>query len=170
MLTGALVSASVGITMLLLPGLTLTAVGVLFGVQLAAQGVLQLLVSREAKVPAFVRWLLVAGGLVVLFLSTIFFRGHADSVFLLGLWTGFGWLLRGFTMAVSAIPGSVSHDFVYDDLLNAVIVSSGLFMTAFPFSSLSQLTDITGYVLVFGGSVEAFCASRRRPQALRTLE
>ncbi|MDN3029765.1 DUF308 domain-containing protein [Streptomyces sp. S.PB5] len=170
MLAGALVAVSVGVTMMVTPGLTLTAVGVLLGIQLAVQGAVQLLTVREAKVPQPVRWLLAAGALAVLFLASAFFRGHADSVFLLGLWIGFGWLLRGFTMAVSMIPSSIRHVFVYDDLLNAVVVSAGLFVTAFPFSSLGQLTTVVGSVLVSVGSVEAMSAFRRRPQSLRSFD
>ncbi|MEV5147094.1 DUF308 domain-containing protein [Streptomyces sp. NPDC052727] len=168
-LAGALVSVSVGSTLLLTPGLTRTATGVVFGVQFAVQGVLQLFAVREARVPRPVRWLLAGGGLVVLFLAVSFFRGHADSVFLLGLWTGFGLLLRGFTMAVSMMPSSVVHVVAYDDLLNAVIVSVGLFMTAFPFSSLGQLASLAGVALVLTGLVEAVGASRRRSRTLRPL-
>lgn len=169
MLAGALISVSVGTTLLATPGLTPTTVGIVFGVQFAVQGLLQLFSAQEANVPRPVRWLLAAGGLVVLFLAVSFFRGHADSVFLLGLWTGFGLLLRGFTMAVSMMPSSVSHVVAYDDLLNAVIVSGGLFMTAFPFSSLGQLAYVAGSVLAFTGLVEAVGASRRPSRMLRPL-
>ncbi|GGJ28920.1 DUF308 domain-containing protein [Streptomyces brasiliensis] len=169
-LAGALISVSVGTTLVVTPGLTRSDMGVVFGVQFAVQGILQVFAAQEARVPRFVRWLLTAGGLVVLFLATSFFRGHADSVFLLGLWTGFGLLLRGFTMAVSMMPSSVSRVVAYDDLLNAVIVSVGLFMTAFPFSSLSQLAYIAGSTLVLTGLVEAVGASRRCGRALRPLQ
>ncbi|AEY86336.1 hypothetical protein AQJ11_35885 [Streptomyces corchorusii] len=168
-LTGALVSVGVGGTLLLMPGPTRMATGVVFGVQFAVQGVLQLFAAREARVPRPVRWLLAAGGGVVLFLAVSFFRGHADSVFLLGLWTGFGLLLRGFTMAVSMMPSSVVHVVAYDDLLNAVIVSAGLFMTAFPFSSLGQLASLAGLALLLTGLVEAVGACRRPSRTVRPL-
>ncbi|ALO99298.1 hypothetical protein SHL15_8348 [Streptomyces hygroscopicus subsp. limoneus] len=102
----------------------------------------------------------------MLFLAVSFFRGHADSVFLLGLWTGFGLLLRGFTMAVSMMPSSVGHVVAHDDLLNALIVSAGLFMTAFPFSPLGQLAYLAGLALVLTGLVEAVGAFRSPSRTL----
>lgn len=168
-LAGALASVSVGTTLLVTPDSTGTTLGIVFGVQFAVQGVLQLFAAQEARVPRTVRWLLSGGGLLALFLAFCFFRGHADSVFLLGLWTGFGLLLRGFTMAVSMMPSSVSHVVAYDDLLNALIVSAGLFMTAFPFSSPGQLAHLAGFVLILTGLVEALGASRHRSRVLRPL-
>jgi uncharacterized membrane protein HdeD (DUF308 family) len=156
----------VGTVLVVNPGLTRSEVGGVFGVQFAAQGVLQLFAVQEARVPRPVRWLLSAGGLLVLLLAVSFFRGHADSVFLLGLWTGFGLLLRGFTMAVSMMPSSVWQVFAYDDLLNALIVSVGLFMTAFPFSSLGQLAYLAGLALLLTGLVEVVGVSRRRVRLL----
>ncbi|MFG3206656.1 DUF308 domain-containing protein [Streptomyces sp. NPDC048192] len=168
-LAGALASVSTGATLLVTPGPTRTAAEIAFGAQFAVQGVLQLLAARQAPVPRCVRRLLAAGGLVVLVLAAFFFRGHADSVFLLGLRTGFGLLLRGSTMAVSVTPSSVGHVVACDDLLNAVIVSAGLFMTAFPFASLGQLADLAGLAMVMAGLVEAVGASRRRSRVLRPL-
>ncbi|MFE6895203.1 DUF308 domain-containing protein [Streptomyces sp. NPDC057694] len=170
LLGGAVVSVAVGLALLVLPSPSLPAVGALLGAHAAVQGVLQLVRVQESPLLALVRWLLAAGALVVILLAAAMFRGYADSVFLLGLWTGFSWLLRGFAMAVSTTPASVSHVFVYDDLLNAVIVSAGLFMTAFPFSSLGQLVGISGALLIVVGLMEALSAARRRPQALRALD
>lgn len=168
-LAGAAAALSVGATVLVTPGLTLAAAGVLLGLQLTVQGAVQLLAVREARVPQAVRWLLGAGALAVLFLASAFFRGHADSVFLLGLWAGFGWLLRGFTRVVSAIPATGRQVFVYDDLFNASVVSAGLFMTAFPFSSLTQLTNVAGFFLVLIGLLEAVGVFRRSPRILRSF-
>jgi uncharacterized membrane protein HdeD (DUF308 family) len=170
LLMGALVSVIVGLTMLVTPTISLVGVGVLLGVHTAAQGVLQLFSVQESRLLTPVRVLLAVGGLVVMLLAAALFRGYADSVFLLGLWAGFGLLVRGFAMAASTTPASVSHVFVYDDLLNAVIVSAGLFMTAFPFSSLKQLIWISGAVLIIVGLMEALSVARRQPQTLRAFD
>ncbi|MGW2714213.1 hypothetical protein ACWC4J_35375 [Streptomyces sp. NPDC001356] len=170
MLAGSLVSAAVGGVLIAAPVGTVTRAGALFGVHLAVQGILQLLAVHQSKASAAVRWMLAAGGLAALLLGAVLLLGRADTVFLLGLWTGCGWLLRGLTMAVSATSASVSHVFVYDDVLNAVIVSAGLFMTAFPFSSLGQLADVGGSVLMATGAFEAFAAARRHPRTLRAID
>ncbi|MBO1329870.1 DUF308 domain-containing protein [Streptomyces sp. VRA16 Mangrove soil] len=170
MLAGSLVSAVVGCLMIVTPVRTVDVAGMLLGVHMAVQGVLQLLAVHDSRASATVRRLLAAGGLALLVLGVALFHGRADTLSLLGVWTGCGWLLRGFTMAVSVTASSVSHVFVYDDLLNAVIVSAGLFMTAFPFASLGQLADVGGSVLAATAVVEAFAAARRNPGALRAID
>ena len=55
---------------------------------------------------------LVSGALSIL-LGLICFRGPAESILLLAIWIGFGWLLRGITqtfvaMSSDALPARVS--------------------------------------------------------------
>ncbi|MFI6124871.1 hypothetical protein ACIBCU_34985 [Streptomyces sp. NPDC051064] len=165
-LAGSLISAAVGAALIVAHVRSVAVAGVLFGVHMAVQSVLQLLALHESKVPASVRRLLRVGGPAVFLLGALLVRGWADPVLLLGVWTGCGWLLRGFfvSVSVSVTSHSVSHFFVYDDLVNAATVSAGLLMTAFPFSSVGQLADVGGSVLVVAGSVEAAAAARRRPR------
>ncbi len=170
MLAGALVSALVGGVLIVAHVGTVTAAGALFGVHMAVQGVLQLLAVHDSGASRTVRRLLIAGGVAALLLGAALFHGWVDTVFLLGVWTGCGWLLRGLTMAVSVTSPSVSHVFVYDDLLNAAIVSAGLFMTAFPFSSLGTLAHVGGSALMAIGVVEAIAAARRHPRTLRAID
>jgi uncharacterized membrane protein HdeD (DUF308 family) len=169
MLAGSLLSAAAGALLIVVPVSTPAAAGTLFGVHIAVQGVLQLLAVRRSTASAAVRWLLAVGGFAALPLGAVLFVGRADTVFLLALWTGCAWLLRGLTMAISVTSPSVSHVFVYDDVLNAVIVSAGLFMTAFPFVSPEQLADVGGSVLVATAVFEVLAAARRNTRALRAV-
>jgi len=169
-LAGSLVSALVGGVLVVAHVGTVTTAGALFGVHMAVQGVLQLLAVHDSGASRTVRGFLFAGGVAALLLGAALFHGWVDTVFLLGVWTGCGWLLRGLTLAVSVTSPSVSHVFVYDDLLNAAIVSAGLFMTAFPFSSLAQLVHVGGSALMAIGVVEAVAAVRRHPRTLRAID
>jgi uncharacterized membrane protein HdeD (DUF308 family) len=170
MLASSLVSAAVGGLLIVVPVHTPAAAGTLFGVHIAVQGVFQLLAVRRSTATAAVRWLLAGGGVATLPLGAVLFAGRAETVFLLALWTGCAWLLRGLTMAISVTSPSVSHVFVYDDVLNAVIVSAGLFMTAFPFVSPEQLADVGGFVLVATAAFEALAAARRNSHTLRAID
>lgn len=170
MLGGSLASALVGGALLVTHVGTVGVAGALFGTHMTVQGLLQLLTVPESRASAGVRALLFAGGGLVLLFGAVLLRGTVDTVFLLGLWTGCGWLLQGLTMAVAVTSDSVSHVFVYDDVLNAVIVSAGLFMTAFPFASLGQLTDVGSLVLLATGAIEAIAAVRRNPRTLRAID
>ncbi|KUN17986.1 hypothetical protein AQJ23_40095 [Streptomyces antibioticus] len=170
MLAGSLVSATVGGLLIVAPVRSPAAAGALFGVHIAVQGVLQLLAVRRSTASPGVRWLLAGGGAAALPLGAVLFAGRADTVFLLALWTGCAWLLRGLTMAISVTSPSVSHVFVYDDVLNAVIVSAGLLMTAFPFVSPEQLAHVGGFVLVATAAFEGLAAARRNSRALRAID
>ncbi|WP_338704194.1 hypothetical protein V2W30_40570 (plasmid) [Streptomyces sp. Q6] len=168
MLAGSLVSASAGALLIVVPVPTPAATGALFGVHIAVQGVLQLLAVRRSTASAAVRWLLAVGGCAALPLGAVLLTGRADTVFLLGLWTGCGWLLRGLTMAISVTSPSVSHVLVYD-VLTAVIVSAGLFLTGFPYESPAQLADVGGFVLLATAVFELIAAARRNTRALRAI-
>ncbi|MEV7077911.1 hypothetical protein AB0N88_05100 [Streptomyces sp. NPDC093516] len=170
MLTGSLVSAAAGTLLILVREDSPTLVHTLFGVHMAVQGVLQLLAVNTSRASTGIRWLLSFGGFAALLLGAALFHGWADTVFLLALCTGCGLLLRGLTMAISVTSPSVSHVLVYDDVLNAVIVSAGLFMTAFPFESLGQIADVGGSVLMVTAAFEALAAARRHPRTLRALD
>jgi hypothetical protein len=169
LLAGAFVSALVGATLLLAHVRTVAAAGALLGVHLTAQGVLQLLAVRGSRVPRTGRVLLSCGGLAACVLGLLVLHGPADTVFLLGLWTGCGWLLRGLTLAVLGTSPAVSGLLVCDDLLTAVIVSAGLLMTAFPYASPEQLADVGGLVLIAASTAEAATALRRTPRACRVM-
>ncbi|MEV7077873.1 hypothetical protein AB0N88_04885 [Streptomyces sp. NPDC093516] len=170
MLAGPLVSVLVGGVLIVAHVGTLAAAGALFGVHVAVQGALQVLAVHGSGAPRTARRLLITGGVAALLLGAALFHGWVDTVFLLGVWTGCGWLLRGLTMAVSITSPSVSHVFVHGDLLNAAIVSAGLFMTAFPFSSLGQLAHVGGSALMAMGVAEAAAAVRRRGRPLRATD
>ncbi|WP_238698129.1 hypothetical protein [Streptomyces sp. E5N91] len=170
MLAGALLCALVGGVLIVAHVGTVTTAGAFFGAHMAVQGVLQLLAVHESGAPRAVRRPLFAAGVAALLLGAALFHGWADTVFLLGLWTGCGWLLRGITMAISVTSPSAPRVFAHDDLLAAAIVSAGLFMTAFPFSSLGQLTHVGGSALLATGVVEAVAAARRHARTLRTID
>lgn len=170
MFAGALVSMAAGAVLITAHVRTVTAAGVLFGVHMAVRGVLQLVAVYESEASRAVRALPAAGGLAALVLGAALLHGWADTVFLLGAGAGCGLLLRGLTMALSLTSPSVSHVFVHDDLLNAVIVSAGLFMTAVPLSSVGQLAGVGGCTLMVTAAVEAFAAALRHPRTLRAID
>lgn len=166
---GALVSALVGGVLIGAPIGTVTTAGAFFGVHTVVQGVLQLITVRESGVSRPARLLLSAGGVAALPLGAALFHGWADTCLLLGVWTGGGWLLRGLTLAVSTTSPAARPVFTCDDLLTAVIVSAGLCMTAFPFSSVGQLTGVGGSALLVTGIAEAVAAVRGPARAHRAL-
>nr|WP_030365654.1 HdeD family acid-resistance protein [Streptomyces roseoverticillatus] len=147
-------SIALGAVVLAWPEASLTVVGVLFGIYLLATGVFQLAGAFGSHVPGHMRALgFVSGGLCVL-LGLVAFRGPAQSVLLLALWIGFGWLLRGFmlmgvALSVPALPARGWQVF-----LGIVSVLAGIVVITSPFASIAVLTMVVGIMLIVMGVIE----------------
>ncbi|MFC5144918.1 HdeD family acid-resistance protein [Streptomyces aureoversilis] len=169
-LLGAGIAAmALGAIVLAWPEASLMVVGVLFGLYLLAIGVLQLVGAFAAHIPGTLRALgFVSGGLCVL-LGLVSFRGPAQSVLLLALWIGFGWLLRGVVLtgvALSARDLPARGWQVFVGLLNVV---AGILMIDLPFGSIAALTVVTGIFLLVMGVFEVFHAVQLRGHLKKTL-
>ncbi|MGW1158651.1 HdeD family acid-resistance protein [Streptomyces sp. NPDC002519] len=155
LLAAGVAAFALGVVVLVWPGATLTVAGALFGVALLASGVFQLGGAFAHHVPGHLRALGVISGALSVFLGLLCFRGPAQSVLLLALWIGFGWLMRGI-MAVSVaisthdLPARGWHAF-----LGVVSALAGILLIVWPFGSIATLTLWTGIWLVVLGAAEA---------------
>jgi len=152
MLVAAGVAAiALGALVLAWPGPSLAAAGALFGVALLVGGTFQLAGAFAAHVPGSVRAMGVVGGALSVLLGLLCFRGPAQSVLLLALWIGSGWLIRG-TMQVSlaiSVEGLPARG--WQGFLGAVSVLAGIVLIVSPFDSIAVLTVVTGvWLLVLG--------------------
>ncbi|HEY0803676.1 MAG TPA: DUF308 domain-containing protein, partial [Pseudonocardiaceae bacterium] len=91
-----------GVLVLVWPGATLVLVGTLFGIYLLVSGIFQIAGAFGHHVPGHLRALGLLSGALSVFLGLICFRGPMESILLLAIWIGFGWLLRGITQIVVA--------------------------------------------------------------------
>ncbi|MEU1676994.1 DUF308 domain-containing protein [Streptomyces roseifaciens] len=169
-LLGAGIAAmALGAIVLAWPEASLMVVGVLFGLYLLAIGILQLVGAFAAHIPGALRALgLVSGGLCVL-LGLVSFRGPAQSILLLALWIGFGWLLRGVVLtgvALSTKDLPTRGWQVFVGLLNVV---AGILMIDLPFGSIAALTVVTGIFLLVMGVFEVFHAVQLRSHLKKAL-
>ncbi|MEV4433048.1 DUF308 domain-containing protein [Streptomyces sp. NPDC049555] len=169
LLGAGIASTAVGAAVLAWPQASLQVVGVLFGLYLLLIGALQLAGAFAAHIPGALRVLgFVSGGLCVL-LGLVCFRGPAQSILLLALWIGFGWLLRGVMLAgvalsVKELPARGWQVFV--GFLNVV---AGILMIDLPFHSIAVLTVVTGIFLVVMGVSEVFHAVRLRSHVRKAV-
>ncbi|MBO1334387.1 HdeD family acid-resistance protein [Streptomyces sp. VRA16 Mangrove soil] len=154
MVGGGVVAAAVGVVALVWPGATLAVVGVLFGVYLLAYGVTQLVGAFGPHVPGSYRALSVLSGTLSVLLGLMSFRSVAQSLFLLAIWIGFGWLLSGVSMIMVAVSGSERPLRAWSGLLGAVTLLAGLTVVIWPFSSIATLTIVAGIWLVVIGVTE----------------
>lgn len=157
------------------PGATVLVVGVLFGIYLLACGVVQLTVALQlagaypTHVPGHLRAVSFLSGVLSVLLGLICFRGAAQSILLLALWIGIGWLIRGITQTLAAASDSTMPARGWQIFLGIVTFLGGIVLIDSPFESVAVLTLVGGIWLVAVGVVEIVTAIRIRGRVPRTL-
>ncbi|MFF5186526.1 HdeD family acid-resistance protein [Streptomyces sp. NPDC000345] len=158
-------SLVLGVLVLVWPGASLFAAGVLFGLYLVISGVLQLASAFGTHRATSLRVLGFVSGALSLLLGLFCFRGPLQSVLLLALWIGIGWLIRGVTQILAAAHDSAVPARGWQILLGLVTFAAGIVLIDAPFESVAVLTLVGGIWLVAVGVVEIVTALRIRGRA-----
>ncbi|GAA1016276.1 membrane protein [Streptomyces sp. F-3] len=166
LVTGA-AAVVLGVVVLLWPGPSLLAAGILFGVYLLVSGVLQLVSAFATHRTAPLRVLAFASGALSILLGLFCFRGALQSVLLLALWIGIGWLVRGLTQTIAALhaPGAPARGWQIS--FGVLVLLAGAVLIVSPLESVVVLTVVAGCWLVAVGIVEIVIALRVRGHAER---
>ncbi|MFG2919789.1 HdeD family acid-resistance protein [Kitasatospora sp. NPDC048298] len=144
------------------PGATLRVVGVVFGIYLLATGAFHLAATFGSHIPGHLRALHFVSGALLVLLGLVCFRGAAESILLLALWIGFGWLLRGIMIIASAVSAEVMPARGWQIFLGTVSLLAGVVLIVSPFSSITVLTLVTGIMLIVIGLTEVVHGFRLR--------
>lgn len=162
LLTAGIAAIVLGIIVLAWPGETLQVVGILFGIYLVASGIFQLAAAFGPHVPGGMRALSFLTGALSLLLGLICFRGAAESLLLLALWIGFGWLLRGIMMVAVAVSTEDLPARGWQVFFGAITLVAGIVLIVSPFGSLAALTVVAGVWLIVLGVAEVVHAASIR--------
>jgi uncharacterized membrane protein HdeD (DUF308 family) len=146
-----------GVLVLVWPGPSLLVVGVLFGIYLLVTGVFEITEAFASHVPGSMRALNLIAGALSVFLGLICFRGAAESILLLAIWIGFGWLLRGTSLV--AVGLSTQRGWLV--FVGAVTILGGIVLVVSPARSVVTLTLLAGIWLVVTGVLEISHGTRR---------
>ncbi|WP_181794464.1 HdeD family acid-resistance protein [Streptomyces sp. WELS2] len=166
LLTGA-GSLALGVLVLVRPGDSLLAVGVLFGLYLLYTGVFQLVTAFGTHQAASLRVLAFISGALSILLGLLCFRGPMRSLLLLALWIGIGWLFRGITQFLAAVHDPRMPARGWQIFLGVLTFVAGIVLIDSPFGSVAVLTLVGGIWLVAVGVVELVTALRMRARARR---
>ncbi|TQF01229.1 HdeD family acid-resistance protein [Kitasatospora acidiphila] len=167
-LTIGLLGVLLGVVVLAWPDRTLAVVGVLFGVYLLISGILQLVLAATVHTATGLRVLGFISGALSVLVGLLCFRGPYQSVLLLSLWIGIGWLFRGITATVAALdvpngtPGRGWQIF-----LGVITAVAGAILLIDPFRSILALAVMAGIWLLALGVIEIGHAIALRSQAKR---
>ncbi|MEU3823767.1 HdeD family acid-resistance protein [Streptomyces sp. SID486] len=158
-------SLVLGILVLVWPGASLLAAGVLFGLYLLYSGIFQLVSAFGTHRRTSLRVLAFISGALSIVLGLFCFRGPMQSILLLALWIGIGWLIRGITQTVAAVHDPHMPARGWQVFLGIVTFVAGIVLIDSPFESVAVLTLVAGIWLVVVGIVEIVTAFRVRGRA-----
>ncbi|MEU9388458.1 HdeD family acid-resistance protein [Streptomyces sp. NPDC048324] len=164
LLTGV-ASLILGVLVLVWPGASLLAAGVLFGVYLLVSGVFQLVAAFGTHRSTSLRVLAFISGALSILLGLFCLRGPMRSILLLALWIGIGWLIRGITQTLAAAHDKEMPARGWQIFLGVLTFVAGIVLIDSPFESVAVLTLVGGIWLVAVGIVEIITAIRIRSRA-----
>ncbi|MFI9720814.1 HdeD family acid-resistance protein [Streptomyces sp. NPDC052396] len=167
LLAAGVASVALGVVVLAWPKATLTAVGVLFGIYLLAFGAFQLAGAFGHHVPGHLRALGFVSGALCVLLGLLCFRGPTESLLLLALWIGFGWLLRGVMLTAVALSTPELPARGWQVFLGVLTLLAGIVLITTPFGSLALLALWSGVLLIVLGLVEVVHAIQLRLRVRR---
>ena len=138
------VAIVMGVLLLVWPGPSLLVVGILFGIYLLVSGFFQVMEAFAPHVPGTLRALSLISGALSILLGLICFRGAMESILLLAIWIGFGWLLRGTSM----IALGAANRRGWLAFVGVLEVLGGIVLIVSPFRSIVVLTLVAGIWLI----------------------
>ncbi|WP_199177884.1 HdeD family acid-resistance protein [Mycobacterium hubeiense] len=168
-LVSGILAVILGVLVLVWPGITILVAAIFFGAYLLVTGVAQVIFAFSLHVSAGGRVLLFISGAAALILAVLCFRSLQDSILLLAIWIGVGFIFRGVATAVSAISDPTLPGRGWEIFIGVLSLVAGVVMLALPFESLTWLTLAVGISLIVLGVIEVVSAFGIR-KAAKTVE
>ena|SRR6185503_294522 len=170
-LASGVLAVVLGILTLAWPGITILVAAIFFGAYLLVTGIAQVIFAFSLHVSAGGRVLLFISGAAAVILAVLCFRSLQDSILLLAIWIGVGFVFRGVATAVSAISDPAMPGRGWEIFLGVITLLAGIVMLASPFDSLATLALVVGVWLVVIGVFEVISAFgiRKAGKALTKL-
>ncbi|MGH3594638.1 MAG: HdeD family acid-resistance protein [Mycobacterium sp.] len=153
-LVSGILALALGIVTLVWPGISILVAAIVFGAYLLISGIAQVIFAFSLHVSLSGRILLFISGAASLILGVLCFLSLYDSILLLAIWIGVGFIFRGVATSISAIsdptlPGRFWHIFI-----GVISLLAGIVMIASPFDSIGILAFVVGIWLVVIGVFE----------------
>ncbi|WP_378729725.1 HdeD family acid-resistance protein [Nocardia brasiliensis] len=157
-LVTGLLSVVLGVIILIWPGPTLLAAGVLFGIYLVVSGFLQLMAAFGFPSSTGVRVLAFISGVLSIAIGIFCFRDELTSILLLAIWIGIGWLFRGVSVVVMSLSEPTMPGRGWNIFFGVITVIAGVVLIAWPLESVATLAVVVGVWLIVLGIMEVIVA------------
>jgi uncharacterized membrane protein HdeD (DUF308 family) len=153
LLTGVL-SAILGAMVLAWPGKTIIVAAIFFAAYLLVTGISQIFHAFTLHISGGGRALLFISGAASLVLAVLCFKSLTNSILLLAIWIGIGFIFRGVATAAAAISDADTPSRGWEIFIGIITLIAGLIVLGYPFSSLGTLTLVVGIWLIVIGVLE----------------
>lgn len=157
LVTGVL-SVLLGGMVLTWPDETILLAAIFFGAYLLVTGVSQVFHAFTLHISGGGRALLFVSGAASLVLAVLAFRSLPNSVLLLAIWIGIGFIFRGVAEAASAISDPETPGRGWQIFIGIVTLIAGVVVMGSPIASLATLTLVVGVWLIVLGVFEIIAA------------
>src|SRR3954452_2093936 len=157
-LLSGILAVILGILVLAWPGITIVSAAIFLGASLLVYAISQVIFAFSLHVSAGGRVLLFISGAASLILAVLCFRSLAQSILLLAIWIGVGFVFRGVATAVSAISDPTLPGRAWEIFIGVISLVAGVVMLASPFESIATLTFVVGIWLIVIGVFEVVSA------------
>ena len=166
-LLSGVVTAILGVLILVWPGKSLIIVSALFGAYLLISGIAQVVFAFTLHASASGRILLFISGAASVILAVLAFRhfGQGFALLLLAIWIAVGFIFRGVATAATAISDPRYPGRGLAIFFGVVTALAGIIILAWPFDSIAILTLVVGIWLVVIGVFEIVAAFAIRKDA-----
>jgi len=151
--TGILVLI-LGALVLWRPGAAILITAIFFGAYLLVTGVSQVVLAFSLRSSLGGRLLLFISGAAALVLAVLCFVNIANSIELLAIWIGVGFIFRGVATLMSSVADPTLPGRIWQIIVGVLGVVAGIIMFAWPMEGLVAVTQVTGVILIVLGAVE----------------
>ena len=164
-----LAAIAIGVFVVAWPGQTLLVLGVLFGIYLLVSGVMEIVAAFGDHISAGMRVLnLIVGALSILLGLFCFRNSLHNSVLLLSLWIGIGFLMWGIATIASAAAapsGTAGRGWAF--FAGFMTTLGGIIVISWPIGSAFTLAVFAGIWLIVVGLIEVIHAFSLRHEVRR---
>ncbi|OCB54604.1 hypothetical protein A5722_20325 [Mycobacterium vulneris] len=164
-LVGGILAILLGVLVFIRPGAAIFVTAIFFGAYLLITGISQLVLAFSIRSSVGGRVLLFIGGAAALVLAVLCFVNLQNSIELLAIWIGVGFIFRGVATAMSAIGDPLLPGRTWEIIVGIVSVIAGIIMFVAPLEGLVALTQVTGIILIVVGVFEVISAFGIRSDA-----
>lgn len=169
-LLSGILTLILGILVWAWPGISVVLAAIFFGAYLLVTGFAQVIFAFSLHVAAGGRVLLFISGAASLILAVLCFRSLQQSILLLAIWVGVGFIFRGVATAVSAISDQTLPGRGWEIVVGAISLVAGVVMLASPFPSLWALAVVVAIWLIVIGVSEVVSAFAIRKASKNVAE